>query len=275
MIYILKKIIKRFQKFKEHPVTKSNPYGALFRYLLFNLGAIINNKPKVYRWVNGLKFYAQKGDAGIVPNIYFKLFDYEDSMFVINNISSQDVFVDIGANVGHFSLLAANNGAQVYAFEPIKETFEKLKRNVELNILENVELYNVGVGNKNEFLNFTTNKDVMNSVALDNEAEVRKIKVLVLDEVLINVNPTMLKIDVEGYELFVLQGADQILKAPSLKYILIEINNSSTKFNVEDEVIHDTLLLYGFKPCKYDVVMNKMILIETFRKDKFNTLYIR
>ena len=41
--------------------------------------AIINNKPKVYRWVNGLKFYAQKGDAGIVPNIYFKLFDFEDS----------------------------------------------------------------------------------------------------------------------------------------------------------------------------------------------------
>ena len=271
---IIKKIKKRFLKFKSHPVTKSNPYGALFRYLLFNLGAIINNKPKVYRWVNGLKFYAQKGDAGIVPNIYFKLFDFEDSKFILDTLTNEDIFIDIGANVGHFSMLAASKKCEVHAFEPIPTTFKKLQKNIELNNLE-VNLYNKGVGAENGVLNFSTENGVMNSVVNDINIASKEIDVVKLDDELIMIQPSMLKIDVEGYEWFVLQGAKSILKSTNLKYILIELNESGAKFSITDTQIHELLLENSFYPYSYDYNDKVLKKITTYRKDKFNTLYVK
>ena len=66
--------------------------------------------------------------------IYFRgcyerpLFD-----FIVANVKPGDVFVDIGANVGQFSLLAASLGATVHAFEPSPDNMEALKRNLDLN----------------------------------------------------------------------------------------------------------------------------------------------
>lgn len=271
---IVNKIKKRFVTFKSHPLTRSNPYGALFRYLVFNLRAAVNNQPRVYRWVDGLKFYAQKGDAGIVANIYFKLHDFEDSRFILDTLTDQDVFVDIGANVGHFSMLAASKKCEVHAFEPIPAAFDWLKRNVELNNLK-VNLYNKGVGAENGVLNFSTDKGVMNSVVNDSNSTSKKIEVVKLDDALKLIHPTMLKIDVEGYEWFVLQGAKNILKAKDLKYILIELNESGAKFSIEDEAIHQILQENGFYPYSYDYDQRVINKINTFRKDKFNTLYVR
>lgn len=212
--YIFNKINTRFSTFKNHPLTKSNPIGALYRYVKFNCIQGIYPKARVYNWLNDLKFYAQKGDAGIVANIYFKLFDYEDSMFLIHNLKPKDLFIDIGANVGHFSLLAAGIcKANVIAFEPILVTFNKLKKNIVLNDLaEKIKIYNIGIGEVNSILNFTKSKDVMNSVALSYETDTVSVLVKKLDEALLNKNPTCLKIDVEGYEYFVLKGASEVLK---------------------------------------------------------------
>lgn len=274
MISIIQKIKKRYSKFKVYPLTKNQPLKALTRYLKFNLFTYFNNKSRIYNWINGLKFYAQKGDAGIVPNIYFKLFDYEDSMFIINSINQNDVFVDVGANVGHYSMLAAKNKAKVFAFEPVKNTFCKLEKNIKLNNLQdNVVLYNLGVGNKNETLEFITDKDVMNSVATNVSPKNEQIEVVQLDHKLNGINPTMLKIDVEGYEWFVLEGAKNILSSNELKYILIEFNNSGNKFGKEDVLIHEILIKYGFHPYRYNVENGTLEKIASYREDKFNTLY--
>lgn len=274
MIRVIHKIKKRYSKFKDHPLTKNEPLKALTRYLKFNLFTYFSNKPRIYNWINGLKFYAQRGDAGIVPNIYFKLFDFEDSMFISSKLTSEDVFVDVGANVGHFTMLAAKNQVKVFAFEPIKKTFNKLEKNIKLNGLQDsVVLYNLGVGNKNETLEFIIDKDVMNSVATRISSQNVQIEVVQLDDKLKGINPTMLKIDVEGYEWFVLEGAKNILSSNELKYILIEFNNSGQKFGKEDILIHDLLLKYNFYPFCYNPESSKLQRIDSFRKDKFNTLY--
>lgn len=271
---LINKIKKRFLKFKSHPLTKKNPYAALLRYLIFNLKSKINNTPRIYSWVNGLKFYAQIGDAGIVPNIYFKLFDFEDSKFILDTLSDKDVFVDVGANVGHFSMLAASKKSIVYAFEPVPTTFDKLKKNIELNSLK-VYMFNKGVGADNGVLKFSTERGVMNSVVYDSNIVSKDIEVVSLDFELKTINPTMIKIDVEGYEWFVLQGANEILKNVELKYILIELNESGAQFLIKDEDIHQLLLQNGFNPYRYDYDKKVLKKISTYRKDKFNTLYFR
>jgi FkbM family methyltransferase len=274
---ICKKLSKRIEDFKEHPLTKYEVGKAFFRYVSFNIIQNLNPKERVYNWVDYLRFYAQKGDAGIVANIYFKLFDYEDSMFLIHHLKNDELFVDVGANVGHYSLLAAGIcGCKVMAFEPIPLTFSKLNKNVKLNGLsDKLKTYNIGVGEENSFLNFTTNKDVMNSVALENETQVIKIQVKKLDDILKDKRPVFLKIDVEGFEYFVLKGARAVLVNKSLKYIIIEMNHSALKFGHTNEEIFDILISYDFIPIRYEVENKIINIVDRYNEDKFNTIFIR
>jgi FkbM family methyltransferase len=271
------KISKRIEDFKNHPLTKNNESSALFRYVLFNVIQNINPKPRVYQWMNHLKFYAQKGDAGIVANIYYKLFDYEDSMFLIDHLDKDDLFIDVGANVGHYSLLAAGIcGCEVMAFEPVPLTFSKLNKNVQLNDLTSkIKTFNIGIGDEDSFLNFTTNKDVMNSVAQENDRDVVRIEVRQLNTILKNRNPVFLKIDVEGFEYFVLKGATDVLANVSLKFIIIELNYSTLKFGHTNQEIFDFLISFNFMPIRYDVDKKRMDIIESYNEDKFNTIFVR
>lgn len=275
--YIYNKFYRRVEDFKYHPLTKNDVSGALFRYIRFNIIQNFNAQPRIYNWINNLKFYAQKGDAGIVANIYFKLFDYEDSMFLIHHLKKDDLFIDVGANVGHYSLLAAGIcQAEVMAFEPIPSTFFKLNRNVNLNKLSNkIKLFNIGIGEESSYLNFTTNKDVMNSVAQEYDKDVVRIEVMRLDDVLKDIEPVFLKIDVEGFEYFVLKGATNVLAKESLKYIIIEFNFSSSKYGHSNQEIFKLLTANDFMPIEYNVENKILTIVNTFNKDKFNTIFIR
>lgn len=275
--YILKKIKSRFFAFQKHPLTKSNPLAALSRYIKFNCIQTLFPKPRVYEWIYNLKFYAQKGDAGIVANIYYQLFDYEDSMFLIHHLNEKDLFIDIGANVGHFSLLAAGVcNANVIAFEPIPVTFVKFRKNIVLNgLTQKIKTFNIGIAEENAVLNFSKSKDVMNGVVLNDEKDVISVEVKKLDDALTGENPTFLKVDVEGYEYFVLKGASQILKNKNLKYIIIELNASSLKFGHTSEEICQFLVELDFIPVSYNVDNRKIITQQTFNTERFNTIFVR
>lgn len=275
---VLKKLKKRRKKFQSHPLIKGNGNGALFRYIRFNTIQTINPKTRSYNWIHGLKFFAKKGDAGIVSNIYIKLADYEDSMFLMHHLQENDLFIDIGANVGHYTLLASGvSKAKTIAIEPIPNTYEKLLKNVFLNNLQDkVTHLNIGLGEEKGELKFTKGYDVMNRVALENEnVPTISVPVRKLDEVLKDKQPTFLKIDVEGFEYYVLKGAMETLQKESLKYILLEFNNSGDKFGISDQKVFDFVTSYGFKPLTYHVDKKEVILETSFRTDKFNTIFIR
>lgn len=270
------KISKRYKAFKNHPLTRHSPNRALLRYINFNLTQTLFPGRRKFKWINGLSFYAQKGDAGIVPNIYYRLFDYEDSMFILNRLDQDDLMVDIGSNVGHFTLLSASTGAQVIAIEPIPATFEKLQQNITLNQLsDRVNSYMIGIGQQETELDFTNDRDVMNRVAAPGDKSVVKIPVRPLDHVLEGKHPKMLKIDVEGFELAVLKGATEVLKDPTLNYLLIELNNSSAHYGADDQQVVELIRNSGFYPVRYQVETDQLIPLEQYRKDKFNTLFVR
>ena len=69
---------------------------------------------------------------------------------VLPNLTGQSVWLDVGANVGIYSLLAgrANPAICVYAFEPAPDTFAQLQNNIQLNGLDKVEAYQQAVGDK-------------------------------------------------------------------------------------------------------------------------------
>ena len=86
-------------------------------------------------------------------------------------------------------------------------------------------------------------------------------------------NPTLIKIDVEGFELEVLKGANKILEAKGLIAIIIELNGSGEKYGIKDIDVHNYLLEFGFQPVSYNPFNRKLYDLKMFGTK--NTIYIR
>jgi FkbM family methyltransferase len=90
--------------------------------------------------------------------------------YLLHVVRQEDVFFDVGANVGSYTILACGaTGAKGYSFEPVPTTYHRLCENVMINNLQGrVNCYNVGLGEKKETLRFTANQDSTNHAVIDN-----------------------------------------------------------------------------------------------------------
>ena len=273
---VYRKLKQRNKMFKAHPVAKNRRYKALFRYVVFNLKNRITTNI-IYKWVGNLKFYASKGDGGMVGNIYFGLYEFYESMFLIHFLREEDTFLDVGANIGHYSLLASGmNKCKTIAIEPIPSTFKRLIKQIELNGLGNkIETLNIGVADKLDYLFFSSDKSTMNKVVDSSYKESVKVEVKTIDSLEGSETFNLMKIDVEGFEKFVLNGSSSTLKSDNLKAIIIEINFSNQFYGVENVEILDILLSYDFQPYRYDPIHRRLINLESYNKEQFNTIFVK
>ena len=137
------------------------------------------------------------------------LFDGEEDVLAYFNehITSKDVFFDIGANAGFFSLLANSKGAEVHAFEPFPDTFQLLKKNIEING-NTIYGHEMAVSNQTGFRFMQgAGPSGYNKVSENGTVKVRTIR---LDD--FPVIPTILKMDVEYHDLEAVKGAEQMLR---------------------------------------------------------------
>jgi len=232
----------------------------------------------IYQWIGGVKFIVRKGETGLVESIYVGLLEFEDMAFFLHYIDNHDLFVDVGANVGLYTLLACGvKGACGFAFEPVPETYTRLSNNIRLNQLDcRVRFLNAGVGQKQESLYFTSGENVTNHVAIEEpKTNFVKVKVVTLDHVLKNEKPTALKIDVEGYEIPVLMGAKNTLRKSSLRVVLVETNGSGNRYGYSDEMILSMMTKSDFLPYEYNPFKRELLVSQNRINLKGNTLFIR
>lgn len=170
--------------------------------------------------------------------IYFTQ-KYEEDQFseLINLIKKNqiEIFLDIGANSGIYSLILSNkfHNLNIEAFEPIKITYEKFIRNIKNNKLtERINVHNLGLSNKNSSLTMQTNvkfgyKQSAGYFVSKNGDQIAEFKLA--DEILNYQNKKILiKIDTEGHEKFVLQGMKELIKNNNV-FLQIEIWNKNFK----------------------------------------------
>jgi len=151
-----------------------------------------------------------------------------------------EIFLDVGANSGIYSLLLSNkfDDLIIEAFEPIKSTYQKFLRNIENNKLtERINVHNLGLSNKNKSLKMQTNikfgykqsagytlhpKSVIPTG--DEEAEFN------LADALLNYKNKniLIKIDTEGHEKFVLEGMRELVKNNDI-FLQLEIWSKNFK----------------------------------------------
>ena len=141
------------------------------------------------------------------------------------------------------------------ALEPAPETYKRLKHHVQLNGLKDrIECLNLAVGNKESTLRFSMgHSDCLNHVVDgDQDEPFIEVPVTTLDLAVKNRVPAMLKLDIEGYEWFALQGAGKVLASSGLNAIVLEFNKHAKRYNIEPQQIADLLTRGGYNTYKYD-----------------------
>ena len=184
--------------------------------------------------LNGLSFLVDSTDYNEFWNNFVN-WEQNDLKFVTEKAEEDKIFIDVGAWIGPYTLLAAKMGMKVYAFEPDKIAFKKLKKNIELNNFKyKPEIYNFGLSKKETkaYLYSNTNdfgksesglinyKNKQNSKKSEIELknflqEINKIKKNNL-----NTKIKILKIDIEGGEFLFEKDIYDLVKLEKLYCIL-------------------------------------------------------
>lgn len=259
-----------------HPFNAENKMGGILKFFKWQINCLLNPYPILYTYTENARLIIKKGLAGATGNLYCGLMEYEDMAFLLHFLRSNDLFIDIGANVGAYTILASSEiNAKTIAIEPVPSTYKNLMDNVLINnIQEKVNALNIGLGSKNGKLKFTKSFDSVNHVATENETDTIEVDIDTLDTILLKEQcPILLKIDVEGFETEVIKGADTTLLNKSLKVIIIELNGSGQRYGYDERQIHNKLMEHGFKPYNYNPKTRQFLELETF--GTHNTIYLR
>ena len=250
-----------------HPMTREQPLAAVARYVKWQVQSRLQDEV-VHDWIGGAKLAVRRGMTGATGNIYCGLHEFVDMSFVLHVLRPGDLFIDAGANVGSYTVLAAAvAGADVVAFEPDPGTVRALRRNVELNrVAARVDVRECALGAESGIADFTVGRDTTNRIAQPSDTGTRRVPLTTLDAVLDGRPPTLIKLDVEGYEPEVLAGAGKSLAAASLLAVIAEGSGSGTV---------DVLSGFGFARAYYDPPARRLLDSPRWRHGHTNELFVR
>lgn len=167
---------------------------------------------------------------------------------IVSKAIQDGLVLDIGANIGNHTIFFLTKKAKkVISFEPVKDTFDILKKNIEINNFQNkVNLFNIGVGQTKgkAILKYYNSKNIgMSQLSSDKNGD---IPILSLDELNIEEYINFIKIDVEGFEADVIKGMTETIKR-NKPLIMIEIRDYLFA------EIEDILLSIGYNRITIDI----------------------
>jgi len=234
-----------------HPLSKGRRIRNIACFFWWQIGPRLRKTARVFELANGAKMFAKSGMTGATGNLYVGLHEFVEMAFLLHFLRPGDLFADVGANVGSYSVLAgAAVGADVIAFEP-GEAFPWLVRNLELNGLTSALARRIAVGATNGIVSFTSGRDTMNRI---DPCGAVTVTITTLDAACCERAPALIKIDVEGLEAEVLKGAGSVLENPDTQAVIMELNSPAARHHLERQ---------GFTCCSYDPFKRSITKIET------------
>jgi FkbM family methyltransferase len=201
------------------------------------------------------KIFVARRNSTDIP-ILSSFYERETTKFIMKG--KKNIFIDIGAHIGRYSILATKNSSKVFSIEPSKANFQILKKNIKINHLDKkIKPIKKGILDKNGFqdLYFYESNEGFSTFDISSKenntirerCKIEKLDFLV-QKLRLNIKEIdLIKIDVEGPELKVLEGAKKILKRgrPSLVIEALsrkkekELSNFLKKFDYHLEDILD------------------------------------
>lgn len=176
------------------------------------------------------------------------------------HIGIEDIFVDIGANIGYYSIIASKiKGSHVISFEPSSREASKFQKNLYLNGITNVTFFNVALSNDNENRNLHIfdisnpgENTFLNHTSSALVEPIRCYKFSNLITPFIAQKTRLIKIDVEGFEYEVLKGMEAIMPYYSGSFIIEICYPFSQSDSINPDLIYDWMADFGYTPmhCK-------------------------
>jgi FkbM family methyltransferase len=167
--------------------------------------------------------------------VYYNIFEakYDTALYAL--LDGCDVTIDVGGNIGQYALLFARHSNKVYTFEPMPKMIDRLQKHIAMNHLEGkLILVTKALSNKKDTLKFALPKSQNSGTASTimggsgNLQDIIEVEAITLDEFVqeekISGRIDLIKIDIEGAELFAVQGMKNVLAA-NKPALILEINN--------------------------------------------------
>ena len=263
-------------------------------------------KPLMYKLMpSGLYLYLQY--VAKAKDIRGKLVEEEELQILPHILKENSNSIDIGANFAYITerLSGLSPKGHVFAFEPIPFTYKVDAKIIKKFGLKNVSLFQLGVGNENTTMTFEVPLQEFgaysagqahitgrNNSGLKDEGQYKfnkfeavQCKIVRLDDFKqINVPIDFVKMDIEGAELFAIQGMEELIRRDQ-PVIYMEVNPLFLKaFNLTDEILQQHMENLGYQFYSYvkgsnKITLNKTAFVEAnyfliplSKKDQFNTI---
>ena len=237
----------------KHPANQDRRINALIRFLGWQFTKRMLKQPHVVDF-HGLKLKCFPDSTSSSSVIYFNgLPDYWEMKFIQAYLRPGDNFLDVGANVGVYTVLAAScigESGSVDAFEPMEATARRIEEQVSLNGLENVEVHRLAVGDQNQIVDFGyADNSAMMHMQRDGESEEEALHVhgIRLDDFKPGKQYAMGKMDIEGAEPLALQGALNHLSHANPPVWLLELAGYSQFYGMDSDEVIRFLKSNGFE----------------------------
>jgi FkbM family methyltransferase len=262
----IKEILRIYCETLNHPLNRSithkNILKKLWRWYIING---ISNKEVSIPFVNKTKLLLKRKVSGR-EYYFYTLPEFHDMLLVARLMRGNSNLIDVGANIGSYSVIAASSYAEsaIVAFEPSSQAFSLLSKNIANNNLEKqVTIHNLAVGDTNSTVSISKRRgaenQIINSKNNNTQWAVEKVPQITLDSCIKHVSKfSVLKIDVEGYEHAVLLGANKLLRNENMQIVILETCGHSVHFEKNEDIIFKLLNNYGFTPYYYDAYSNKL-----------------
>lgn len=218
-------IHQQFQKLFDSADFQTNPFKAIAKRLRWRLWWQTTSRPIVVPFAQNLKINIPKTGSG--AGIYYRGFsEPETADFFYRFLQPGMVMLDVGAHIGEYTLLAAElvgSSGQIHAFEPQAQIFPILTESVQINKFKHVVLNCAAVSDRVGKVEFQVlNEPSMSSIRKQSNPAEIETKIVAVDCTALDTywgdrtdKIDLIKVDVEGAEKFVFQGATKLMSLPS------------------------------------------------------------
>ena len=271
-----RKVYSTLQSVANHPLNRHFRWKAMRDFCVAQVAARLVPGDACVAFPNQTRLLISPRMKGAAHFISPGLCEFEEMCFVTHFLRPGDLFADVGANVGAYTVLASGvAGARTVSFEPSPSTFGYLALNVRLNDLgEKVTALNVALGSKEGTLRLTENLGTENYVCREGTgSDGVEVKGTTLDKVFADSTPALIKIDVEGFEMEVLAGADRLLVQPALQAMIVERSAVASRYGYDEDELHRRIQASAFIPCAYSAMRRQLSKIRA--ESKGNIIYVR
>lgn len=273
---LIRKVYYALRAVTQHPLSRGQPWWAVRKFCQAQLAARLVPGDICVPFPNDLRLLIPPRMKGTSHFISPGLCEFDDMVFVMHFLRPADLFADVGANIGAFTVLAAGvAGAQTVSFEPGQSAYRYLEHNVRLNdFVGKSRLLNVAVGRQSGRLRMTQGLGTENHVSMvAGESSADEVEVTTLDAAFTRRAPSLIKIDVEGFETEAMAGAQMILSDLMLEAMIIERSGNSTRYGFDETLLHASIRSRGFIPCAYSGLERR--LFEIAPDATGNIIYLR